>query len=181
MLTSLGSHQRDRQRAVVNGNNESLLVGWPFLKELSTCLSWDLNQWFSKLPVSLQSSQRNLSLYQLMTTVTFHEINFNNIRISWRDKNLWTCLLQHGSPCHYNQHKTRPIFIISLLPILPDFFFPVCVGIYGFWCFEGRIFPAVTPLNGLEPPVTPDCMLFSLLSLSSENPSSSPKQLWPCK
>lgn len=133
MLTSLGSHQRDRQRAVVNGNNESLLIGWPFLKGLSTCLSWDLNQWFSKLPVSLQSSQRNLSLYQLMTTVTFHEINFNNIRISWRDKNLWTCLLQHGSPCHYNQHKTRPIFIISLLPIPPDFFFFFSCTCWNIW------------------------------------------------
>lgn len=161
MLTGIGSHQRDGWRIAVNGH-KSLLVGW--LLWVSTCLLWDSSQWVLKLLAYVSSLWRNLSIN---STVRFYEINFSTtIWIIWRDKNLWTRLLQHSNPHHYNEHKSRTIFFLNHFHILPSCLF-VCQYVLEYVdldVWKGRIFPAVTPLNGLGTAATQGCMLRSSIA-----------------
>ena len=107
--------------------------------------------------------------------------NVSTVWNSWREKNLWTCLLQHGNPHHYNQHKSRLIFYH-----FP--FHPLCCMLtsmrWNMWIsmFEGQDFSRCFPAPWFaeqQRPLTArwEALLFSLLCPSSEMSPSSPEQL----
>lgn len=90
----------------------------------------------------------SLSQYRLMTTVTFYEEKIPyHLEFLEREEPVDLSSAAWQPPSLQPTQKQTDILSFSL-PSITLVCSLVCVGICGFWCLKGRIFPVVSPLNG---------------------------------